>query len=58
MLTTTQKGSIAEMVIATEAVKAGVSVLRPIVEGGRYDLAFEISGQCACSARPATSTAT
>jgi hypothetical protein len=44
-LTTTQKGSIAELVIATEAVKAGVTVLRPVVEGGRYDLAFEIDGQ-------------
>ena len=30
--------------IAAEAVKAGVYVLRPIVEGGRYDLAFDING--------------
>jgi PD-(D/E)XK nuclease superfamily protein len=42
MLTPTQKGSIAEAVIAAEAVKAGVNVLRPLTEGGRYDLVFEI----------------
>jgi hypothetical protein len=44
VLTPTQKGSIAEAVIAAEAVKAGVNVLRPIAEGGRYDLVFEIAG--------------
>ena len=43
MLTPTQKGSIAEAVIAAEAVKAGVNVLRPLAEGGRYDLVFEIN---------------
>jgi hypothetical protein len=42
VLTPTQKGSIAEAVIAAEAVKAGVNVLRPLTEGGRYDLLFEI----------------
>jgi hypothetical protein len=36
------KGSIAEAVIAAEAVKAGVQVLRPLIEGARYDLAFDI----------------
>ena len=45
MLSTTYKGSISELVIATEAVKAGVRVLRPMVEGGRYDLVFEIDGR-------------
>jgi hypothetical protein len=45
MSSTTHKGSITEMVIATEALKAGVCVLRPMAEGGRYDLAFEISGR-------------
>jgi PD-(D/E)XK nuclease superfamily protein len=39
------KGSIAEAVIAAEAVKAGIFVLRPFTEGGRYDLAFEIEGR-------------
>ena len=39
VLSPTQKGSIAE------AVKAEVNVLRPITEGGRYDLAFEIGSR-------------
>ena len=39
------KGSIAEQVIAAEAVKAGVQVLKPLLEGSRYDLAFEIGGR-------------
>jgi prevent-host-death family protein len=34
-------GAIAETAIAAEATKAGFEVFRPIVEGGRYDLAFE-----------------
>ena len=42
MLTPTVKGSIAEAVIAAEAVKAGIMVLRPIVEGRRYDLVFDL----------------
>jgi hypothetical protein len=37
-----QKGAIAEAVIAAEAIKAGVQVLRPVIEGARYDLAFEL----------------
>jgi hypothetical protein len=32
-------------VIAAEAVKAGIRVLRPLVEGGRYDLVFDIGGR-------------
>jgi PD-(D/E)XK endonuclease len=43
-LTPSQKGAIAEAVIATEALKAGVSVWRPVVEGGRADLIFEMDG--------------
>jgi hypothetical protein len=39
------KGSIAEAVIAAEAVKAGVQVLKPLIEGSRYDLALEIGGR-------------
>ena len=42
MLSTNKKGGIAETAIAAAATKLGVSVLRPIVEHGRYDLAFEI----------------
>jgi hypothetical protein len=39
------KGSIAEAAIAAEAVKAGVQVLKPLIEGSRYDLAFDIAGR-------------
>ena len=42
MLSTNRKGAIAETAIAAAATKLGVSVLRPIVEHARYDLAFEI----------------
>src|SRR3954453_14852089 len=45
MLTPTQKGAIAEAVIAAEAIKAGVRVWRPAVEGGRADLVFEIGNR-------------
>jgi hypothetical protein len=41
VLSPTVKGSIAEAVIAAEAVKAGIVVLRPMVEGRRYDLVFD-----------------
>ena len=44
MPTPSMKGGIAETVIAAEAVKLGVFVLRPVVEGGRYDLIFDIDG--------------
>jgi PD-(D/E)XK endonuclease len=44
-LTPSMKGAIAEAVIAAEAVKAGVGVLRPIVEGLRYDLVFDVAGR-------------
>ena len=42
MLSTNRKGAIAETAIAAAATKLGVSVLRPIVDHERYDLAFEI----------------
>ena len=45
MLTTNQKGAIAETAIVLAAVRAGIRVLRPVAEGGRYDLVFEIEGQ-------------
>jgi PD-(D/E)XK endonuclease len=41
-LTPSRKGAIAEAVIASEALKAGVGVLRPLSEGGRYDLVFDL----------------
>ena len=41
MLTSTMKGAIAETQIAAEAVRLGIVVLRPIVEGRRYDLVLD-----------------
>lgn len=38
------KGNIAEAVIAAEATKLGIEVLRPMTEHCRYDMAFEIAG--------------
>ena len=45
VLSTNEKGAIAESAIAAAATKLGIPVLRPIVEHGRYDLAFEIGGR-------------
>jgi PD-(D/E)XK endonuclease len=42
MLTTDRKGAIAELAIALAATKAGIEVYRPMSEGGRYDLIFDI----------------
>jgi hypothetical protein len=41
MLSTDQKGAIAEAEIAAAAIKLGVGVYRPLVDGGRYDLILE-----------------
>jgi hypothetical protein len=40
MLTTDQKGAIAEMAIAWEATKLGIEVYRPLWEGGRFYMIF------------------
>src|SRR5947208_3131096 len=40
-----QHGAIAEAAIAFEALKLGIGVLRPMFEGGRYDLVFDIDGR-------------
>jgi hypothetical protein len=42
MLTTDQKGNIAELSIAAAAARLGIDVYRPVGEGGRYDLIFEM----------------
>jgi hypothetical protein len=42
MLTTDQKGAIAEAEIALRAVKLGIGVFKPVVEGERYDLVFDL----------------
>ena len=42
MLTTDQKGAIAEAEIALAATKLGIGVLKPLAEGERYDLIFDL----------------
>jgi hypothetical protein len=42
VLTTNQKGAIAEAAITCAALRAGVAVYRPVAEGGRADLIFEV----------------
>lgn len=41
---TNHKGNVAEMVIATEAMKLGVHVMKPLGEHTRYDLIFDLQG--------------
>ena len=45
MLTTDQKGAIAETAIAHAALKLGIDVYRPVAEGGRYDMIFDVGTQ-------------
>src|SRR5215210_8447388 len=42
MSDTSLKGAIAETAIAAAAVEMGIFVLRPLVEGRRYDLLFDV----------------
>jgi hypothetical protein len=42
MLSTDRKGAIAEAEIAATAIKMGIDVYRPLQEGGRYDLIFDL----------------
>jgi hypothetical protein len=42
VLTTDQKGAIAEAAIALAAIRLGVEVYRPVAEGGRFDMIFVI----------------
>jgi len=39
-----RKGSIAESAIAHAAIKLGVSVSKPLTDGDRYDLVFDLGG--------------
>jgi len=41
MLTTNQKGAVAETAIAHEAIKLGIGVYRPLCDE-RYDLIFDL----------------
>jgi hypothetical protein len=43
-LTSSQKGGVAELKIAAEAANLGLGVLRPLTDGLRYDLAFDVNG--------------
>jgi prevent-host-death family protein len=45
VLTSNDKGNIAEAAIALEAIKLGIDVLKPIAEHGRYDLAFDLENR-------------
>jgi hypothetical protein len=40
-----QWGAVAEAAIALEATKHGIDVLKPMFEGGRYDLVFDLHGR-------------
>lgn len=42
MLTTDQKGAAAELAIAHVAADMGVGVLKPLTDGERYDLIFDL----------------
>jgi prevent-host-death family protein len=42
VLTSNDKGNIAEAAITLEAAKLGIDVLKPVAEHGRYDLAFDL----------------
>jgi hypothetical protein len=42
MLTTDQKGSIAETAIVAAATRLGIGVFKPLTDGERYDLIFDL----------------
>lgn len=45
MLSTDQKGAVAETALVHAAVKLGIDVYRPVSEGGRYDLILDLGRQ-------------
>ncbi len=45
MLTPSQKGSIAESAIVHAAIKLGIGVYKPVNEGLRYDLIFDVGSR-------------
>ena len=52
----TWKGALAELKITTRAIELGIPVLRPVIEGLRYDLVFDMGPrllrvQCKWAAR-------
>ena len=42
VLTSNDKGNIAEAAITLEAIKLGIDVLKPVAEHGRYDLVLDL----------------
>jgi hypothetical protein len=42
VLTTDQKGAVAELAIAHAAAELGVGVFKPLTDGERYDLIFDM----------------
>ena len=44
-MTTDRKGAISEAAIALAAIKLGIDVYRPVAEGGRYDLIFDVESR-------------
>ena len=44
-MTPGRKGAIAEAAIASEAIRLGYDVYRPVSEGGRYDLIIDIGAR-------------
>jgi PD-(D/E)XK endonuclease len=55
VLSTNQKGAIAETAIIAAATRMGIDVYRPVAEGGRYDLILDLGRlvrvQCKWAAR-------
>jgi len=56
VLSTDQKGSIAEIMLAAQAIKLGIDVYKPVNDGTRCDLVFDLAGrltriQCKWAAR-------
>jgi hypothetical protein len=45
MLSSDQKGAIAETAVIHEAIKLGIGVLKPVGDGIRYDLVFDLDGR-------------
>ena len=45
MLTSDQKGAVAETAIIHAATRLGISVYTPVAEGGRYDMIFELGSR-------------
>jgi PD-(D/E)XK endonuclease len=44
-MTTDQKGAIAELAIQLAATKLGIEVYKPVAEGGRYDMIFDLESR-------------